>query len=100
MYVPFEEFPGIEKDKKYCSKVKKNLSASPNLPVLIFFFYKLQLLPGTGTNTNFCGFFCLFCLNFSLLDPDPGGKMDADPCGSGSTAPQDTGIPVFFLSSY
>ena len=23
---------------------------------------------------------------FTLLDPDPGGKMNADPCGSGSTA--------------
>ena len=41
-------------------------------------------------------FFCIFPLNFHLLDPepggkinvdpDPGGKINADPCGSGSTA--------------
>ena len=31
---------------------------------------------------NFLAFLLLY-FNFSLLDPDPGGKMKADPCGSG-----------------
>ena len=38
--------------------------------------------------TNFLAFFLFLFDNFSLLDPDPdpGVKMNADPCGSGSTA--------------
>ena len=43
--------------------------------------------------TNVVAFFSgFFLFNFSLLDPDadsdPGGKMNADPCGSGFTALQ------------
>ena len=45
--------------------------------IYLFFFIKLQLL-GTSTCTNFLTFF-IFFLNISLLDPDPGGKMNADP---------------------
>ena len=29
---------------------------------------------------------------FFLLDPDPGGKLNAYPCGSGSTAKQSIGF--------
>ena len=41
--------------------------------------------------SNFLAFFSFYFLvdKFTLLDPDPhieGGKMNADPCGSGSTA--------------
>ena len=35
---------------------------------------------------NFLAVFLFLFEKFSLLDPDPGGKMNADPCGSGSTA--------------
>ena len=33
----------------------------------------------------FTDFLVFFPLNFPLLDPDPGGKMNADLSGSGST---------------
>ena len=33
---------------------------------------------------NFLAFFLFLFENFSLPDPVPGGKMNADPCGSGS----------------
>ena len=36
--------------------------------------------------SNFLAFFRFLFEKFSLLDPDPGGKMNADPYGSGSTA--------------
>ena len=36
--------------------------------------------------SNFLAFFQFLVDKFTLLDPDPGGKMNADPCGSGSTA--------------
>ena len=36
--------------------------------------------------SNFLAFFLLLVDKFTLLDPDPGGKMNVDPCGSGSTA--------------
>ena len=36
--------------------------------------------------TTFLAFFLFLFENFSLLDPDPGGKINADPSGSGSTA--------------
>ena len=35
---------------------------------------------------NVLAFFLFLFRQFSLLDPDLGGKMNADPCGSGSTA--------------
>ena len=35
---------------------------------------------------DFLAFFTLLFLNFPLLYPDTGGKINADPCGSGSTA--------------
>ena len=37
--------------------------------------------------SNFLAFFQFLVDKFTLLDPDPdpGGKMNADPCGSGST---------------
>ena len=46
------------------------------------------------TGTNFLAFFCLYLKKFSSWirilnadrDPDLGEKMNADPCGSGSTA--------------
>ena len=38
--------------------------------------------------SNFLAFFLFLFEKFSLMDPDPGGKMNADPCGSGSTALQ------------
>ena len=36
--------------------------------------------------SNFLAFFQFLVDKFILLDPDPGGKINADPCGSGSTA--------------
>ena len=36
--------------------------------------------------SNFLAFFQFLVDKFTLLDPDLGGKMNADPCGSGSTA--------------
>ena len=36
--------------------------------------------------TNFLAFFLFLFEKFFLLDPDTGGKMNADPCGSGSIA--------------
>ena len=36
--------------------------------------------------SNFLAFFQLLVDKFNLLDPDPGEKMNAGPCGSGSTA--------------
>ena len=36
--------------------------------------------------TNLFAFFVVVIFNFSLQDPDPGGKVNADPYGSGSTA--------------
>ena len=44
--------------------------------------------------SNFLAFFCCYKENFPSwiririmnAAPDPGGKMNADPCGSGSTA--------------
>ena len=40
----------------------------------------------TITGSNFLAFFLFLVDKFTLLDPDPdpGGKMNADPCGSGS----------------
>ena len=35
---------------------------------------------------DFLAFFTLLFLNFPLLYPDTGGKINADPCESGSTA--------------
>ena len=39
MYVPFEEFPGIEKDKKYCSKVKKKIFQLVQIYRYLYFFF-------------------------------------------------------------
>ena len=36
--------------------------------------------------SNFLVFFLFLFEKISLLDPHPGGKMNADPYGSGSTA--------------
>ena len=45
--------------------------------------------------SNFLAFFQFLVDKFTLLDPDPGGKMNADPCGSGSTALTGIGtVPV------
>ena len=74
-----------------------------NYGACAIYFQKLNKL---AFITNFLAFFLL--LN---ADPDPGGKMNADSCGSGSTALTWTGIgpqhsikPVFrirvFLSGF
>ena len=54
--------------------------------VQIYFNYKKNKLKLQGK--NFLAFFSFFTQSFSLLDPDPnlGGKMNAKPFGSGSTA--------------
>ena len=79
---PYEEFSLVEKDIKDCSKERNNETCANlvNLKKI-----KLQLLPIS------LHFFCFYILiNFFLLDPDPGGKMNTDPSGSGSTALDDT----------
>ena len=50
--------------------------------VQIYFekFNKLSII------TNFLAFSFYYYLKNFLLDPDPGEKMKADPCGSGSIA--------------
>ena len=50
--------------------------------VQIFFFK--NLIKKVAVITNFLAFFQLLVDKFTLLDPDPGGTMNADPCGSGS----------------
>ena len=47
-----------------------------------------------------CLHFFIFSSNFSLLDPDPGGKMNADPCESGSTALVLSLSPFFHAIGY
>ena len=48
----------------------------------------LKKLNKIAVVSNFLAFFCFYLKNFPswMMDPDPGGKMNADPCGSGSTA--------------
>ena len=73
--LPHEEFWSWNRQKN-CSKVE-NYRAVPtyfNLKKLIIII------------TIFLAFFSVFASILSLLDPDTGGKMNADPCGSGSTA--------------
>ena len=62
--LPYEEFAVVEKTKKDGSKVK-NYGAGPYL-----------LIKKKNYQHQFS--FLLF-LNFSLPDPDPGGKINADP---------------------
>ena len=64
--VPFEEFSGVVKDEKGCSKVEshgagQNLNNNKNLQ-----FYQFPCI------------FSVFSFNFSLLNLDPGEKMNAD----------------------
>ena len=47
------------------------------------YFEKLNKL---AVINNFLAFICFYFKKFSLLAPDPGGKMNGDPCGSGFTA--------------
>ena len=48
----------------------------------------LKKLNKIAVISNFLAFFLFLFEKFSLLDPDPDpeSKMNADPCGSGSTA--------------
>ena len=46
---------------------------------VVFFFYNIPII------TNFLAIFLLVS-KFSLLDPDPGGKLNVDPCEFGSKA--------------
>ena len=73
----YEEFSLVVKHKRLLKSIK-----TINL-VQIYFekFNKLAVI------TNFLAFFQFLFENFSLLDPDPGGKRNADPdpCGSCST---------------
>ena len=48
--------------------------------------FTLKTLNKVAVISNFLAFFQFLVDKFTLLDPDPGGKMNADPCGSGSTA--------------
>ena len=56
--------------------------------------FTLKTLNKVAIISNFLAFFQFLVDKLTLLDPDPelnlGGKMNADPCGSGSTA-LDTG---------
>ena len=56
----------------------------------------LQKLNKIAVISNFLAFFFLFLFEkLSLLDPGPGGKMNADPCGSGySPAGRDMWDPI------
>ena len=51
-----------------------------------------------GTGTNFLEFFFYFFKFFSFLDPDPGGKINADPAGSGSATL--LGTTFFYVHFY
>ena len=66
--LPYEEFSGVEKKHKRLLKVKKMKLVQSYL----IFKIKSQLLEP---------FSYLFSSNFPLLypDPDPGGKINADP---------------------
>ena len=77
--ITFKEFSEVEKDRKDCLKAKKH-EAGQNL-ILNYYWY------GTAPVPISLHFSCFF-LRFYLLDPDPGEKMNADPCESGSTALQ------------
>ena len=48
----------------------------------------IKTLNKVAVISNFLAFFQFLIDKFTLLDqdPDPGGKMNAYPCGSGSTA--------------
>ena len=50
--------------------------------------FTLKTLNKVAVISNFLAFFQVLVDKFTLLDPDPdpGGNMNADPCGSGSTA--------------
>ena len=65
------------KNTKDCSKVRNN-GACANL--------LLKKLEKAAVISNFLAFFQFLVDKFTLLDPVPGGKINADPCGSGSTA--------------
>ena len=78
--LPYEEFSRVENDKKDSSKVKTiKLVLTPEY---LNFFHKILQIPPI----SFHFFLFFFFLNFSLLDPDSGEKMNADPFGSWSTA--------------
>ena len=74
--LPYGEISGVEKEKKRLFKRIKKHGAGPNF--LNFFFVKY--LP-----TDFYQFTCIFFGKINAA-PDPGGKVNADPCRSGSTA--------------
>ena len=48
--------------------------------------FTFKTLNKVAVISNFLAFFQFLVDKFTLLDPDPGEKMNADPCGSGSTA--------------
>ena len=51
----------------------------------------LKKLNKVAVISNFLAFFQFLVDKFTPLNPDPEGKMNADPCGSGSTALKETG---------
>ena len=61
-------------------KTKKMLKTMELVHIYFIFKNKSTII------TNFLSFFQSFPSNFAPLYPDLGGKMNADPCGSGSTA--------------
>ena len=73
-----KSFLPLKKTKKDCSEVK-NHESGPNL--LKLNFLQLQYYRYPGTVPIFFSF-----STFSLLDPAPGEKMNADPGRSGSKA--------------
>ena len=78
-----KEFSIVVKNIKDCSKVRNN-GACANL--LFFKNNKLAVI------SNLLAFFLILVDKFTLLDPDPQGKMNADPCRSVSTALLEIGL--------
>ena len=79
------------KKTKICSKLKTTELVQINL----IFLMKLKLLPVPGRyRVPISLIFLFFSSIFSLLDPDPGGKMNVDPRGSGSTALKNISIKI------
>ena len=64
-------------------KPKRLLKSKKQWSLCKFTFKKLYKV---AVISNFLTFFKFLVDIFTLLDPDPGRKMNAGPCGSGSTA--------------
>ena len=67
----------------FCKKHKRLLQSKKQWSWCKFTFKKLNKVEVIN---NFLAFFQLLVDKFTLPDPDPGGEMNADTCGSGSTA--------------